>query len=591
MKGSVLILTLFIMAAVSMLIITAFSIAEAHFTITRNNNLYQEVYYLAESCMSFAHSELFDLITQVHEDCLNEFNWDPLQESMHTMQESVRKYIENALGPKINKALNEKGYNTNFPVPVMPELTPEAKLDIRIRFTNVYQNPSRLQISSRAELGKIRRRIDSEVYINKVSKVYDNFLFDKVLLTGGDILVANGGSLEIYGSIHSQGGLQVINNSSLYFDKSAALRQEIRINNNSHAIFNNDVVCYGLSAEGENSSFVKCTKDLYLYSTLSVKDPDNTIQIKGKLYIAPEENILSAGVAASGGIIELEDEIFINGTLLYNSNEYYLFGIDYLPLQNGKYHSVESIGGGNYSFYFPESIPGYALKHFTPEFFSLDEKEKIDRIYKYLTIAPEEDDEYEIYLQHTQTMNLENVRIKSISNLSGYTSGFICANNQVIAPLNMPDHEIFFNNILKKMKSNTHWDYTYQITPYVSVSLINAIIERNALTVLNPDQPVICIISDTKDLTLPSGKYKGIIVTNGSVYIPTGADVEFSGLLICDGNLFIEGSLTLQENKGMILSLIGSENFESLRKFFRIEKEKELYEIISSKEVLYNQQW
>src|SRR5690554_4867008 len=98
------------MAAVSMLIITAFSIAEAHFTITRNNNLYQEVYYLAESCMSFAHSELFDLITQVHEDCLNEFNWDPLQESMHTMQESVRKYIENALGPKINKALNEKGY-------------------------------------------------------------------------------------------------------------------------------------------------------------------------------------------------------------------------------------------------------------------------------------------------------------------------------------------------------------------------------------------------------------------------------------------------------------------------------------------------
>jgi hypothetical protein len=155
----------------------------------------------------------------------------------------------------------------------------------------------------------------------------------------------------------------------------------------------------------------------------------------------------------------------------------------------------------------------------------------------------------------------------------------------------MPDHEIFFNNILKKMKSNTHWDYTYQINPYVSVSLINAIIERNALTVLNPDQPVICIISDTKDLTLPSGKYKGIIVTNGSVYIPTGADVEFSGLLICDGNLFIEGSLTLQENKGMILSLIGSENFESLRKFFRIEKEKELYEIISSKEVLYNQQW
>ena len=133
------------------------------------------------------------------------------------------------------------------------------------------------------------------------------------------------------------------------------------------------------------------------------------------------------------------------------------------------------------------------------------------------------------------------------------------------------------------MKSNTHWDYTYQINPYVSVSLINAIIERNALTVLNPDQPVICIISDTKDLTLPSGKYKGIIVTNGSVYIPTGADVEFSGLLICDGNLFIEGSLTLQENKGMILSLIGSENFESLRKFLELKRKKNCMKLFLQK--------
>ena len=74
MKGSVLIITLFIMAAMSMLLITAFAIADTHLIITRNNNMHQEVYYLAESGMGFAQNELYNMVVQVHRNVWMTFN-------------------------------------------------------------------------------------------------------------------------------------------------------------------------------------------------------------------------------------------------------------------------------------------------------------------------------------------------------------------------------------------------------------------------------------------------------------------------------------------------------------------------------------
>ena len=80
------------------------------------------------------------------------------------------------------------GYLNNFPIPEIPGIRSDSKMDIQIRFTDIYRNPSRLLISSRADMGKIRRRIDAEVYINKVSKVYDSFLLNKALLIGNDYM-------------------------------------------------------------------------------------------------------------------------------------------------------------------------------------------------------------------------------------------------------------------------------------------------------------------------------------------------------------------------------------------------------------------
>ncbi|HHU49091.1 MAG TPA: hypothetical protein GXZ37_05180 [Clostridiales bacterium] len=591
MKGSVLIITLFIMAAMSMLLITAFAIADTHLIITRNNNMHQEVYYLAESGMGFAQNELYNMVVQVHEECMDDFQWDPLQQPMYSMQESARKHIENSLGPRINKKLLDMGYLNNFPIPEIPGIRSDSKMDIRIRFTDIYRNPSRLLISSRADMGKIRRRIDAEVYINKVSKVYDSFLLNKALLIGNDIYVVNGSNLESFGAIHVQGGLHVANSSRINFHELAAIREEINIINDCEAFFDGEVICSGLHVEGETPSILNCSNDVYSYGILSVDCWGNIIQISGKLYVNPEEKSLPAGISATnGGIIQLKDEVFINGTLQYVTENRYLFGMEHIPIENNYYHSSESIGGGNHHFYFPDSIPEHAYQFFTPDFADLSRSEQGELIYAYLSTLPDSEEDLEQYLLHLEGINQDSIQLETGSLQTSHISGLIFANGQVMKPFQMAEAEVFFEGILRSMKLKTAWDYYYQLNSNTPVPFYNAIIEGNYLSVIDPDQPVICIMPEVKDLILPAGEYRGIIMTNGSICIPSDADVEFTGLLIAGENLVIEGSLILQEDKDLILNLLSSED-DSLRKFFRIEREKPLFEVVSCKEVLYNAQW
>jgi hypothetical protein len=60
--------------------------------------------------------------------------------------------------------------------------------------------------------------------------------------------------------------------------------------------------------------------------------------------------------------------------------------------------------------------------------------------------------------------------------------------------------------------------------------------------------------------------------------------------MIAGGDLIVQGNLILSEDKNLIVNLLDRED-DSLRRFFRIEKEKPLFEVISCKEVLYNAQW
>lgn len=591
MKGSVLILVLFIMAAMSMLLVTVFSIAESHHIITINNNRHQEAYYLAESGIEFAQSELNHMVMEAYEDCLNEFQWDPLRQPMCSLQESVAKHMVNTLSPKINKKLLDMGWTIDFPDPILPDLQPDSRVDLQIRFTDVYRNPSRLLITSRSSIGKIRRRIDAEININKISNVYDSFLFDKALFTGNNLNISNGGNLHSVGSIHVQEGLNTMNNSKLHIDGQAAIGKDINIRNGCQVVFNEDVTCYGLYVEGENPSLITCAGDVYCFGVLSAYGLGNLIQVNGKLYINPDEESTSAGVsAAKGGKIRLSDEVFINGTLQYQAEAQYLFGTEYIPILDDSYHSNESIGGGNHSFYFPDVIPEYAHEIFSSDFIDLSRLEQGNLVYTYVTSPPESEIQLNQYLRHLEGVDCNSIQSASDNPLSGYTRGLVFANNQVVEPLQMEEAEAFFENLLIKMKQKSAWDFHHHLNPGLSVPLYNVLTEDHCLTVLNPEQPVVCIVPEEKDLVLPSGEYKGIIMTNGSIKIPPDEDVVFSGLLIAGKDLYVAGSLTLQEDRSLVLNLLGQQD-DSLSRFFRIEKEKPLFEVMSCREVLYNAQW
>jgi len=578
------------MAAMSILLVTAFAIADSHLIISKNNNLHQEAYYMAESAMEFAIHELHSLIMDIHEECLSEFHYDPLRYPMSSLQENVIKHIENSLGPKINKRLIDMKLLNNFPIPEVFELYPDSILDTQIRFADIYQNPSRLLITSRAEIGKIRRRIDSEIHVNKVSNIYDSYLFDKAMLIGNNLCIDNGGSLESFGSIHVQGAMHGSNSSILHFHEFIAVREEINLVDGCRAIFNEDVICHSLYAEGEKPTHANINKDIYSYGAISAKDSGSRIQVNGKLYVNPKENSHSAGVSAiNGSIIQLKNDVFINGTLQYEADSQYLFGMEHIPVDNGIYQSSESIGGGNQNFYFPEFVPEYAYQTFTPDFNNLTILEQGDLIHTYLNTLPTDEKDINLYLKHIEELSLENIKLEMDDLISGYTTGYLFANNKVIEPLHMPNHEEFFKNIKKEMELHTSWDYNGQLNHSILVPFYNVITEGNRLSILDSEQPIICIIPETKDLILPSGKFKGIIITNGSINVPHKAEIVFSGLMIAGKDVVVEGNLTLHENKELIIDLLNNKD-ASLGNYFRIKKEKPLIEIISCKEVSYNSQ-
>jgi len=591
LKGSVLIIIIYIMAAMSFLLITSFSIMESHFYITRNEELHNEAYYLAEAGINYALNELQQIVFDAHQDCLEEFDWDPYRQPDSSMQESAREYVAARLGSYINSRLISLGYLTRFPGPDIALDRPDAKIEIKIKFTDISKNPSRLLISSRCEIGNIRRRIDSEVLINKISGVYNSILFDYALLTGSKIIVSSKGSLKVYGSVFSEGGLQVDDGSSITVEGQAVTKKRILIADNSKALFKDNIICRELSAKGQPSSFAECNGDLYAYEGVSALNSGNIVRVNGKLYICPEMSGLSAGVSASkGASIILGDEVFINGTISYNASMEYLFGISDIPVEGEMFKSCESIGGGNRTFYFPDYSPESARLFFMSDFDELNINQKADLVYEYIHNPPDQEYLSEQYYRHISEIDKDSISFGYDGPFRGYATGLVFAGNQVIKPVSLPYSEEFFNRVLNSMKITSDWEIETQMNIAAHTDNSNIAVESSSFTVIDPSIPIVYIVPEEKDIYLPSGDYEGILITNGSVYVKSGDQVVFKGIIIAGEDLVINGDLTVHKDVEMLLGLMGEQG-TGLRRLFRIDTEKQLFEVKSCKEVLYNQQW
>ncbi len=442
MRGSVLIITIHIMMIMSLLLITTFSIAQSYFLVSANEDLHQEAYYLAESGMNYAMEEFRDITRQAFEECIAEFKWDPLKYPLHSVQEAAQDHVRGKLGSKIKKIMNNKGYLSKIPSPALANVPNNAKVNVLIQFYST-ENPPRLKVSSRGEIAKIRRRIDSEVLINSISGYYSSLLFDWILLNGGDINIENGGQFEAEGSLFNQGTLFISKNSLLKSSSTTVVKGEIRLQDNSVATISDDVFCSSVHVDGEPGSLASFLSDLYIYGEASTIGEGNEILVNGILYACNDE----------------------------------------------------------------ESVPS---------------KE--------------------------------------------------------------------FNDILLKMKTQTNWNYRSQLNPAIEVTNKNIIMDGNSFSILDEDEPFIYITPDEKDIVLPGGSYKGILVTNGSILVEPNTIAEHKGLLISGKDLLVEGSLKLYKDKDMLLALLSKEG-KNFRRFFRVEQESELFQIRYSKEVLYNKQW
>ena len=594
MKGSVLIVTLFLMMAMALLTLTTFSIAQSHFEISRNVDLHQEAYYLADAGMKHAVSELRLLVEEAFRETISEFTWNPLLSTLTSLQSSAQAHVTNRLDSKINKLITDRRLLSNFPGPNLPNAPEDSKIKILIKFTNTNQNPSRLLISVRGEIGKIRRRIDGEIAINKVSGLYTSALLDHVLYTGHDVRVANGGRLGIQGPAFSEGRLQIKDNSNFISSHPVAIRNELTLQNNSAALFTEEIICSSMNVTGNPGSQAVFLSDVYTYGEIFASGSDNQIEIEGRLVACPEIPDASVGVVAGeGAAIQLKGDIFINGTLHYPPTMNFLFGQDTIPIEGDHFKSCESIGGRNGVFYFPDFLPEYGRTWFNRSFPDLSTGDQAALVYHYISTPPSNVNDLEGYNKHLEYLDSGHIEmIPSVEGMpvSGYTKGLIFANGMAMRPLYRNQQEAFFSETANKMKRQTGWHYRSHLNPAIQVPLRNVIPNGDSFSIIDETKPIVYIVSDSKDITLPSGEYEGILITDGTILVPSGAQVEFSGMLIAGNDLLVEGRLELKEDKETLFVILGSQD-DKVRRYLRVESEKDLFEIKSSKEVSMNLIW
>ncbi|MGI6537380.1 MAG: hypothetical protein ACOX22_03415 [Caldicoprobacterales bacterium] len=593
MRGSILIIVIYIMAAMSLFMTIILSISGSHFMISQNENIFEEAYYLAETGMNFAIEELRHLVFYAQEECLKNFKWDPFQRPLSSIQECMQEHVSNGLWTQIRNECINRGYYMSFPSPELKVASPDSRVDILVKYENVNKDLIRIRISSRGEIGKIRRRIDSEISINKVSGYYNSKLFDYVLITDDVIKIRNGGKLFIYGPLFSQGDLFVNDNSLINAYAPVYVKNDISVNN-SAAYFFSDVICNGLYIRGENvNTLASFSSDFYTFGEAVVHGSGNTLHIEGDFYGCPEDISDSVGiVAVEDGKARIDGNVYINGTLNYNAESDFLFGLESLPLAETVFKSFESVGGWNHSFYFPNSTPSYINEFLAENFLELDFETQINLIYQYINTPPKHDDYIDDYISHIKSINCSNIELNALDegHNSGYTTGILFANNKTEMPIRGMQPKEFFSNILHDMMLHTAWNYTSHINFAVQVSNKNVLPINDSFEIIEPEMPVIYIIPEEKNLILPAGKYEGILITNGSVLVEKNTDVEFKGLLIAGKDLIVEGNLELRQDRELLYSLLYQER-DKLTSLFKIKYEAPLFEIRFIKEVPYTTIW
>ena len=137
MRGSILIIVIYIMAAMSLFMTIILSISGSHFMISQNENIFEEAYYLAETGMNFAIEELRHLVFYAQEECLKNFKWDPFQRPLSSIQECMQEHVSNGLWTQIRNECINRGYYMSFPSPELKVASPDSRVDILVKYENV----------------------------------------------------------------------------------------------------------------------------------------------------------------------------------------------------------------------------------------------------------------------------------------------------------------------------------------------------------------------------------------------------------------------------------------------------------------------
>jgi uncharacterized Zn-binding protein involved in type VI secretion len=598
-KGSVLLMVLYILVILSVLSVTALSVININFLLMNNENKYQQVYYITEAGAHKALEELHLAAFEAYTEIIREYNYQPLISPSYSLHEDHNDFVLKKMYQALRKVLDKRGYLATREI--LQGKFPEGNVNVSMQIVGQGISFTRMLIIVRGSIGNIERRIDIQLKVNHKSLLVDSLLFNKTIIAGNAGMQIPGGDLTVHGNLYTTGNVRLDNGSlNIYGDLDVGCI--IHLDNNSTLTANRDVTSLSLIASGEAGSYARIEGDANISQLIQATNWGNSITCMGNVVVAglPSPDGHIGGILAlEGGLLQIEGDVFVNTVISYRREDLPLFGLEELLPEDGSFISGESIGGNNHSFYFIPAPDPYINSLFNETYLEYDTDIKALRLIDYLENPPSDGDETEdAYYNHINCFDASGVILMN-DNSRGYARGVVLANGRASLKRDMnyfldegydtPDE--YFMDMQKYIAERTAWDYRLHINKIANLQPYNAIVtsipEGKVLSAVDSEKPLLLVNRNNEQLFLDCGNYKGIIYTEGAVRVNRGVSVEFSGLIIAEGGMIIEGELEVIENRDLVLLMI-EDLGGPLQEFFKIYIEPSLITVTSFKEVLPN---
>lgn len=622
-KGSTLVMLMIIMTILTLLGVTILTISVTNFKFKVINSEVKRNFYITEAGLDEAYNITKNLIKEAIEEgnksvddfimdldlgegsiyikedgtidleALNQVQNELFKDAYKTY---VLKNIKNRLENSNNYTIESDGIKPQIRVLNDSFSFSEDKLELDIESTFIKD-----EIEKKIKVSLIISvpNYNEPYYIaSTVTEIPINTVWQKAIASDGNMLIYSG-NVEITGDIfvkgvNNSGGISMKGSDVIFnVDGNIITKNNIEINssNNNVDINGNIFAKNFIISEGTNNTVVSQDEgSFYLMDDLELNGSNCRVNIKGNFYGISDSSDASDSDMSSSIVINTDD--IGNGSSLNIEGDVIIHGSSFINTYGGKYQTGESISiKGNYMAY---TYPLQELGDRKGEKESLNNKNVVFEYYDPLVLVDRFADGKKLLVQDKSDyikLYHDEYQQSSVLNLgTGITlneskslihSGAIVYDGK-ISPSNIKAEDqgiindkrnefvLYVNKMgdksikLKKITVDDQIDYTNIIdkVDYNSKKRELIILDKDNenFAIIGPNGDKSVLPKDVTKVLIDNDLVKGIIITNGDIYLL--GEIDFVGSIITTGNIYIynDGIKKINHNTDIVSKLIYKNN-------------------------------